>query len=245
MKRTLWITLAAILAFAAILIARMPASWLLPSGPQAPFSCVSIEGSLWSGACEGLILQHLPLGDVTWELAPMRLFLGRLAAHVTLNRDAARASADVEAGLSGKLTVRGVLADLPLDPKLLPLLPSTLAGSAHLDLALVRLEHGIVKELRGKIEAHNIEDRQGADTPLGSYVVTFAGGEGIPTGQIRDLDGPLAMEGTLKLTPQPGFELEGLVAPRKGAPPEIINNIRFFGSPDASGRRPFSLSGTF
>ena len=62
---------------------------------------------------------------------------------------------------------------------------------------------------------------------------------------MRDLDGPLALEGTLRLTPQPGFELEGLIAPRNGAPPELVNNIRFLGAPDASGRRSFSLAGTF
>ena len=123
MKRTVWITLAALVAFAAILIARMPAAWLLPSGPRAPFACASIDGSLWSGDCEGLIFQRLPLGDLSWELAPLKLFRGRLAAHVTLNHDAARASADVEVGLTGRLTLRGVLADLPLDPKLLPVCP--------------------------------------------------------------------------------------------------------------------------
>jgi len=47
------------------------------------------------------------------------------------------------------------------------------------------------------------------------------------------------------LTPAPGFELEGFIAARNGAPPELVNSLRFLGSPDATGRRPFSLSGTF
>jgi hypothetical protein len=64
-------------------------------------------------------------------------------------------------------------------------------------------------------------------------------------GQIRDLGGPLSVTGTLKLTRQGGYEVEGLVAARADAPPELINNMRFLGSPDATGRRPFSLSGTF
>ena len=75
--------------------------------------------------------------------------------------------------------------------------------------------------------------------------MTFPGGPGEPTGKLRDLDGPLAVEGTLRLTRQPGFELEGLVAPRAGAEPALINNIRYLGSPDATGRRPFSVAGTF
>jgi general secretion pathway protein N len=244
-KRTVWITLAALLAFAAILIARMPAGWLLPSGPGAPFSCAGIEGSLWSGACEGLIFQRLPLGDLSWELAPLKLFIGRLAAHVNLNRDAARASGDVEVGLSGRLTVRGLLADLPLDPKLLPGVPAQLHGDVHADLALLELRGPVIGQLKGTLEARNLEDRSGKVTPLGSYLVTFPGGEGEPVGQLRDTGGPLSVSGTLRLTQAGGFDVQALVAPRADAPPELVNNLRFLGSADASGRRQFSMSGSF
>jgi len=244
-KRTVWITLAAIVAFAAILIARMPASWLLPQGPKAAFSCVSIEGSLWSGACEGLIFQRQPLGDLTWEFAPLRLFLGRLAAHVTLNHDAARASGDVEVGLSGKLTARSVLADLPLDPKVLPGVPAQMHGEVHADLALLELTGALITQLQGTLEARNLEDRSGRVTALGSYLVTFPGGAGEPLGQLRDTGGPLSVSGTLRLTRAGGFDVQGLVAPRPDAPPELASNLKFLGSPDASGRRQFSMSGSF
>jgi general secretion pathway protein N len=244
-KRTVWITLAGILAFAAILIARMPASWLLPTGPTAPFTCASLEGSLWSGACDGLIFQRMPLGDVAWELAPLKLLLGRLAAHVTLNHDAAHASGDVEIGLSGNLTVRGVLADLPLDPKFLPAVPPNMHGDVHADLALLQLKGALITQLKGTLEARNLEDRSGHVTALGSYRVTFPGGEGEPIGQLRDTGGPLSVSGTLRLTQAGGFDVQALVAPRADAPPELESNLKFLGSPDASGRRQFAMSGSF
>jgi hypothetical protein len=49
----------------------------------------------------------------------------------------------------------------------------------------------------------------------------------------------------VRLTHQPGYVLEGLVAPRADAAPELVGNLQFLGSPDASGRRPFSIAGTF
>jgi general secretion pathway protein N len=244
-KRTLWVTLAALLAFAAILVARMPASWVLPSGPKAAFACASVEGSLWSGACNALIVQGTPLGDLTWDLKPLQLFLGRLAAHVTLNRGAAHGSADVELSFGGRLIARDVQAELPLDPKLMPGLPSQLHGDASAQLALAEVTRGVITQLKGKIEAHNLEDRTGDVTPLGSYVVSFPGGEGEPVGQVHDLGGPLSLEGTLRLTRQGGFDVESLVATRPEATPELTNNLRFLGSPDASGRRVFAMSGTF
>jgi general secretion pathway protein N len=242
-KRSLWIALA-VIVFAAIVIARIPAAWIIPARhPQG--SCTSIDGSLWSGTCSGLTVQGTPVGDVSWELHPLHLVAGKLAAHVTVTQGSGNATADVELGLGQRVTVRHVLADFALDPKLLPGLPPTLHGRAHLDLALVQIQRGIITQLQGRIEAHDLKESSGTNTALGSYVVTFPGGSGDPIGRIRDLEGPLALEGTLHLTPQPGFQLEGLITARQGAPPELVNNLRFLGSPDASGRRQFSLSGTF
>lgn len=245
MKRGLWITVAGLLVFAAIVVARMPASWVLPTGPKAQFTCASIEGSLWSGACGGLVAQQMPLGDLAWELHPLKLLGASLAAHVALTRAAMHASADVELGLGGRLTARNLQAELPLDAQTIPGFPPQIAGNAHVDLALAQFAGGAVKELKGTIEAHDLQDRAGQVTPLGSYRITFPGGEGDPTGQIQDLDGPLSVTGTVRLTAGGGYEIEGLVAARPGASAELVNNMRYLGTPDAAGRRPFSFSGTF
>jgi general secretion pathway protein N len=243
-KRPLWIALLAAAAFIAIVLARMPAAWVVPArGTQ--WSCTSIDGSLWSGGCAGLTVSNTSLGDLTWDLHPLRLALGRVAAHLTLSHGPANAAADVEAGLGGRVTARNVVADFPLDPALLSQMPANLHGQAHCELALVQVQRGVIRALQGRIEARNLEERSGNNTALGSYAVTFPGGSGDPVGTLRDLEGPLALEGTLRLTPAPGFELEGVIAARRGAPPELVNNLRFLGSPDATGRRPFSLSGTF
>ena len=244
MRRSLWIALLAAAAFVVIVLARMPAAWVVPTrGTQ--WACASIDGSLWSGSCAGLTVSGTPLGDMSWELHPLRLLAGRLAAHLTLSHGPADAAADVEVTFGQRLTARNVIADLPLDPALLPSVPANLHGRAHVDLALAQVQRGVIRQLHGRIEARNLEERSGNNTALGSYSVSFPGGSGDPVGTLRDLEGPLALEGTLRLTPAPGFELEGVIAARRGAPPELVNSLRFLGSPDATGRRPFSLSGTF
>ena len=244
MKRPFWIALLAAIAFIVIVLARMPAEWVLPAR-GAQWSCAGIEGSLWSGGCAGLTVSGTALGDLSWDLHPMRLLAARGAVHVTLTHGPAEAAADVEATFGGRVTARNVVADLPLDSALLPAVPANLHGRAHCELALIELQRGIIRQLQGRIEARNLEERSGNNTALGSYAVSFPGGSGDPVGTLRDLEGPLALEGTLRLTSAPGFELEGLIAARSGAPPEVVNSLRFLGSPDATGRRPFSLSGTF
>jgi general secretion pathway protein N len=241
-KRGVWIALLAAVAFVVIVLVRLPAVWLIPGG-RLP-GCAALDGSLWSGTCEDLGVGGTAVGDVSWQLLPLRLLLGRLAVHLTV-RGPAIASADAELAFGGTLTLRNIVADAALDPRLMPGVPASLHGQAHLELALARIEHGMITQLRGRIEARNLEDDSGASTPLGSYVLVFPGGPGEQIGKLHDLDGPLALEGTLRLTREPGFVLEGLIAPRRGAAPEVVSNIRFLGAPDASGRRPFSLSGTF
>ncbi|MGA7541026.1 MAG: type II secretion system protein N [Steroidobacteraceae bacterium] len=246
MKRTLTIIVLGAVAFAAIVLARLPASWLLPTSGNT-FRCASVEGSVWSGYCGGLKVQGASLGDLSWRLEPARLLFGRLAAHVDLERPPQTAArADIEMGLTGAVVARDITASLPLDPTLLPGVPSTLTGTLHLRLALLKVtKQGIVRSLEGRIEALNLIDSSGYVTALGSFAVTFPPGSPQPTGEVRDLGGPLAVQGTLVLTAQPGYDLTGYVTPRASASPPLLNAIAFLGSPDAQGRRQFALSGTY
>jgi general secretion pathway protein N len=245
MKRTITVIVLVIVAFGAIVLARLPASWLLPTSRE--FNCASVEGSLWSGYCSGVTVNGIALGDLTWQLHPSRLLLGKLAAHIDLEHPpTTSAHGDVEIGLGGTVIARNLTASLPLDPKLLPGAPPTLSGSLHLDLALAKVtKNGVVNRLEGRIEASDLVDRSGDVTPLGNFSVTFPGGTPQPTGDVEDAGGPLAVQGKLVLTPQPGYDLSGYVTPRPSANQALVNAIAFLGSPDAQGRREFSLSGTY
>ena len=245
MRRVILVTVLAVVAFAIIIIARMPASWVVPS-PPAKISCVGTDGTIWSGTCSGLNVQGQAVGDIAWELHATRLLAGKIAAHVVLTRPGATAQADVESNFSvSDLTARNVKADLPLDPALMPQLPPNLRGSAHAELALVRLQKGVITDLQGHIEAHDLRQVGSNAADLGSYSLTFPGGQAEPTGELHDVGGPLAVQGTLRLTREPGFDLKGLVAPRPNAPADLAKQIQYLGSPDAQGRRPFALAATF
>lgn len=230
-------------AFAVIVLTRLPASWVFPHNPL--FACAGVEGSVWSGACAGLTVQHIELGDLTWDVAPLRVLTGTLAAQVELAHGPVSARSEVDLGFGGGLTLRNLVADFPLDPARVPHVPPQLRGTVHTDLALVRLQHGDLTDLKGRIEAHDLLQRTGRVTPIGSYALTFpGGGGGDPVGTLQDLGGPLAVQGTLRLMHGPAYILQGQVAPRADAAPELLSDLQFLGSADAAGRRPFSLTGT-
>jgi hypothetical protein len=255
-KRTVWLIIFGVLVFAGIVVARMPVSWVFPD-PKSGVSCTEIDGTVWNGSCTGLTVaavQQQPLGDLTWNLHASRLLAAKLNADVVLTRPGGGVQGNIEAGTNKSVEARDVKIDLPLDQQMaLSLLPPNLRGlraQVHADLNQLQVASGgTIKAIQGLIEVHNLTDGQGAAAQhLGSYSLTFppsSGGD--PVGEIRDLggNGPLSVEGTLKLTSEPGFDLEGMVAARPSASPDLAKDLQFLGSPDAQGRRPFSLAGTF
>jgi hypothetical protein len=245
-KRTVWLVLFGVLVFAGIVVARLPASWVLPD-PKSGVTCTDADGTIWNGTCTGLTFQQQPIGDLSWEVHASRLLAGKINVDLVVTRPTGSAHGNVESGFDKKITARDIRADLPLDRELTAGLPPNfqgLRGTLHARIAYLRVEGQKIRAVEGVVEAHDLTD--GAQL-WGSYSITFPPATtGDPLGQIRDLgNGPLAVEGTLRLTPEPGFDLEGLVTARPTASPELAQDIKFLGSPDAQGRRPFSLAGTF
>lgn len=229
-------------AFVLILIVQFPARWAAFALPHG-VACTQVAGTLWSGTCAGLAAAGLPIGDLEWTLHPLRLLRGRLAVDVALSRGAGAARARVELSPGGAIAARGVHADFPLDQALIPQLPPSTLGSAELELASLNWNGKRITEIEGQIEVRGLTVGQGE--LLGSYRLLFPGGPGEPAGQLSDLGGPFAVEGTVRLTPEPGYEVDGLVAARPSASPDLVSQLRYLGAPDAQGRRPFSVAGTF
>lgn len=243
MRRGLWITVLAVVAFAAIVIARLPATWIIPA-PPSPVTCADVDGSIWSGTCSGLTVQGTPLGDMTWSVHALRLLTGKLSVNILLTHPARSLSGDFDVGLDKSVTAHNVQANIPFDETIKALVPPlrSLSGSANANIVYARYVKDIVKQIQGHIEVHDLEDhdRNGV-TPVGSYSVTFpGGGNGDPTGELRDIGGPLAVQGTLRIMQdQPGVEVQGYVTPRADAAPDLRHQLEYLGSPDAQGRRQF------
>lgn len=246
MKRTILLIVCVVLVFAGFVIARLPASWVMPD-PKSGMACSEVDGSVWNGTCTGLTVQQQPVGDLSWEVHAMRLLSGKINADVVVTRPTGSIRGNVESGFDKKIVARDLLVDLPVDQELASAFPPnlrSLRGKIHAQLAYLRVDGQIIRAIEGIVEVHDLSD---GDQKWGSYSVTFPPPTaGVPVGQLKDLgSGPLAVEGSLKLTPAPGFELQGLVAARPSASADLVQNLRFLGSPDAQGRRQFSLESSF
>lgn len=245
MKRTLRISILAILAFAIILLVRLPASWVkgfLPAG----VTCTEIAGTAWDGACGGLAYNGAPLGNLNWELHPLALFRGKIAAFVDLTRGENFIRGDVEVGGGDRYVAHDLQAQMPLDPPLLRELDSGYAGTISVNLANLQVEKNLVMAIEGQVQATSLYSKRDR-LALGGYSASFpaapAGKE--PVGQLMSLEGPVDFEGTLKLTRQPGWVIDGKIRTKPETPQALTQQLAYLGAPDAQGFRPLSLEGTF
>jgi type II secretion system (T2SS) protein N len=244
----LWIGALALMAFVLILLARFPAAWALGKLP-AGLTCDAVDGTLWNGTCSGLMLRRRQLiGDLTWQVHPLRLLIGHLAAHVEVTQAGDYVNADVEVTPLGRhFWASAVHANVHLNPALMPQLPNGLRGVVRADLASVELDHGHLVDLQGHIEAHDLAQGGATTTELGNYALTFppTTARSVPVGELHDLGGPLDLNGKLRVTPDPGFLLDGTVAARSTASANLVRQLQMLGAPDAQGRRSFSIANTF
>src|SRR3981081_4671153 len=137
MKRAIWLILFGVLVFAGIVVARLPASWVLP-GPKSGVTCADADGTVWSGTCTGLTVQQQPVGDLSWDVHASRLLAGKLNADIVITRPTGSAQGNVGAGRAKSISARDVKADLPLDRNLASTLPpnlQSLRGKIHAVLA--------------------------------------------------------------------------------------------------------------
>jgi hypothetical protein len=249
-KRGIWIGILATVAFVAILVARLPASWLSGFLP-ANVSCVEIGGTLWNGSCSGLIAQGTKFGDLAWQLRAAPLLRAHVAGHVDLQHPTGTLSTDVDATAGGDVEMHDLVADLAIDPSNLTQVPPDLRGRVHAQLARLRLEKKTIAAIEGQIDLIDLKRLEWKPAALGDYTLRFPskrspGKSGETVGDFDSMGGgPWQIEAVLRLTNQPGLVLEGTIAVGDGAPAEIVEELGQLGPPDAQGRRPFSMEQIF
>jgi hypothetical protein len=233
--------------FVLVLILRFPARWISPLLPHG-VHCQQLDGSAWSGTCAGFTNGVASLGDLSWDLHPLQLLRGRLGLHIDLTNQANFLRGDVALGFGGAVHASDVALDISLTSALVSSLPA--GAHARLSGKLARIEWTgkFLADLQGELDIQDFVGSQGA--AFGNYQAIFApqsgsAGSDMPKAAVHDTGGPLELEATLLLNHDPGYVLEGRIAARPSASPDIVDTLKYFGSPDTAGRRPFSLMGTF
>jgi hypothetical protein len=239
--------------FVVVVIARWPAGALARQFPL-PLACAAARGTVWRGTCDNATVSNVALGQLGWRLQFWPLLTGRVVATLQVRGTGVSLYTDVVARRDRSLQLRALHGEAQL-AALAPILraggvrvPDGFGGAARARVQELRVAaNGRIALVRGTLEIDALT-QAAAPTALGSWLLTFDGAlsaENDPIGTLVDRGGPFDFRGTLRLTPAPGYVLEGALAPRAGVPPDVVNALRYMGGPDAAGRRPFGIEGNF
>jgi len=238
----------AIAIFAITVLSQMPAAvlpWLLP----AALRCDTPSGTLWEGSCAELHGSGWELADVHWTLHPAALLRAQLSADLLSADPRAAGQTRATLHLNGLLELERLDARVPLQDGF-SLLPAGWSGTLELNVERASFRSGQLNALQGHIILRQLRSEHPA-ADLGSFELDVpapaadASGPSTPiVGQLRDLDGPLSVQGQLRLSNQGAYELSGTLAPRGDASPDLRQALQLLGPPDAQGRYPLSLAGT-
>lgn len=207
-----------------------------------------LDGTVWRGSTDALAIDGRYLGALRWRLRPLHLFRARLALDVDLKLADGQVRGRLALGLRNRIEMQDLTASLPLAVLAGEIAPSGWVGIVHADLGLLALRPGATPQIEGTVDVRNLVAPPPNGAAIGSYRLSFDAsseqGERL-VGRLQDLEGPMEVTGTVSLAPDRSYVVEGLVAPRSGATDAVTRTLRFLGTPDAQGRRPFSLAGTY
>lgn len=250
MTRRLLVALG-IVAFLAFLVVTLPAQLLLGQLDRFAVKATGVSGSIWKGQAADLRVQAVDLGQLTWDLHVLEVFTGRLSAGVTLKQGDAFANGDVAATLRGRVELRGLTASWPLAALSGGGVPAGWNGTVNLRLDALALAAGVPVDLTGAVDVMNLVGPANRPANLGSFRATFpaeaASGNNAAgvTGTLQDLEGPLEIAARIRIGNDRSYVIDGQIATRPNTPASVVNALQYLGEPDAQGRRPFSIAGTF
>jgi general secretion pathway protein N len=236
-------------AFILLLLVTLPAQVVVGRLGKFGVEATGVSGSIWNGQAALVRIRNVPLGQLEWNLHVLKLLTGRASASVAVRQGDAFAQGDISATLSGRLTLNDVSASWPLASLAAAGLPAGWMGTATARLSELIVENGLPVAITGTIDAANLVGPANRPAQLGSYRATFpssagGAGDGIAA-DLKDVEGPLAVTAILRVQRDRSYLIEGQIATRPDAPSQVVSALQYLGEADASGRRPFSLSGTF
>ena len=235
-------------AFLLLLLVTLPAQVVMGHLGRLGIQATGVSGSIWNGQAAMVRVGTLPLGQLSWDLHALKLLTGHASATVAVKQADAFAQSDIYVALNGRITLRDVTASWPLGALAAAGLPAGWKGTANARLTELVVEHGLPIAIAGTVDLANLVGPANRPADLGSYRATFPSaakaGSGIAA-DLTDVDGSISLNATLRVQPDRSYLIEGQIATRPEAPSQVVSALQYLGEADASGRRPFSLSGTF
>ncbi len=212
---------------------------------KLPVKLREVNGSIWSGSANSVIIGQSNLTDVKWYFRPFRLFLGKLELGWEFAVDDGYGKGVAGRGLLGGLYLHNVEAWLPAVDimSMANLSHLRLGGSLAVNLDELAMDNKNVDSILGRITWHEAEISILQTVKLGGLQIDFEPGDEGIVGTVSDQGGPLQASGKLILTDDGKYKFDGEVSVRDATQTTLKNSLNMLGKPDRSGKIKLKQSG--
>lgn len=250
MIRTTLLILVGLLAFAAGLVARMPATvvaeWAESNIPGLMLSGVS--GTALDGRVARALYRDLPLQDISWEVQPWQLLLGQanVEVHVATDTDGFEATVSRPL-LGGDITISNLTGSASVGWLArrfgYTFIPVTGQLTVQLHRVVVSTGAGL-KAAHGRLSVSGLRwELIKPPAPLGSVRVKVTTEADAIIAHITHSDGPLAVAGSARLQPGGRYRVNIRLRPRPEADRRLQELLSELGNADSDGWYRIAASG--
>ncbi len=231
-------------------VIHMPVSWVYQQLPPVRgLEVEGLQGTLWQGRASNIRFERENIGQVNWQLSPLKLLTANLQYSVRFGRGS-------DLGILGRGIVgydltgpyaNNVVASLPanklLDYSPMPL-PVDIGGSLELAVEDYRWTMPYCQELNGELvwQAGEVGTPLGSIDP-GTAIATLGCQSGAVTAEAVQRSDALNSDWSVELKPDQRYSLEGGFTPDSAFPASLRSQLGFVGRPDSSGRYPIKFTG--
>lgn len=240
MKR---LVIAGVLVFLGVLIATFPArvayQWLAP----AELRLSGITGSIWNGRASEGYAGGAYVSNIAWTFSPGALLSGRLGFRASCNPASGTMQGGIAVSPGGSLRLSDLSGNVPLNLLNPALLQAGIRGDIAFDFESVEIRNGIPTAARGTITVRDFFVPDLSPSRIGDFRAEFTTGDAGPVGSVEDVSAMLDVAGTITLDQAGRYALTGVVAPTAMTPVEVVDKLRFLGSPNDRGQHEFRFEG--
>ena len=219
--------------------ARVAYQWFAPQELQLG----GLAGSAWNGTAAQGRAGDFYFTDLDWRFRPLGLLAGKAAFMLEARPPGGFLETRLEAGFAGNLRLDDLRAALPL-ATLPGMAGAGVEGELGLNLRSLVLEDGWPVAAEGSARLAGLVLRGLSRRPIGDFHAALReSGDGIEAA-LEDAAGMLDLAGTAILARARSYRVQGRVGPKPQATPEVVQQLRLLGSPDAQGRHEFRFEGS-
>nr|WP_256261037.1 type II secretion system protein N [Shewanella sp. NIFS-20-20] len=207
-----------------------------------------ISGSIWSGKINQLSIDGRQLDDLRWQMTPLQLLSGKVAAHIQVGSRATlvNAKANVAYGMSGL-----ALSDVRFEAPVAWLignsrLPFRTKAQGEVTVLLTDFTQGApwCSQLDGKAFASGLQvDNQFGQYPLGQLQLAMSCTDGQVMVNIDETTNGLGLSGSATVGEQMQVALTAKIRETNTMPDDLKKALTFLGQPDSQGYYPLKFNG--